>query len=66
MLSVKKLLSKNGQISLEFSILMITVVLAAVIVGYYMIETSLSIENTSINTINNTSNTILRVLSTVR
>ncbi|HIP15762.1 MAG TPA: class III signal peptide-containing protein, partial [Methanothermococcus okinawensis] len=31
MLSVKKLLSKNGQISLEFSILMITVVLAAVI-----------------------------------
>jgi len=66
MLSVKKLLSKNGQISLEFSILMITVVLAAVIVGYYMIETSLSIRDTSINTINNTSNTILRVLSTVR
>ena len=65
MLSVKKLLSKNGQISLEFSILMITVVLAAVIVGYYMIKASLSIRDNSINTINNTSNTILRVLSTV-
>jgi len=65
MLSLKKLLSKNGQISLEFSLLMMTVILAAVIVGYYMIETSLDVKNTTISTVNNTSNTIIQTLSTV-
>ena len=65
MLSLKKLLSKNGQISLEFSLLIMTVILAAVIVGYHMIETSLDIKNTTISTVNNTSNTIIQTLSTV-
>ncbi|MBW9223759.1 class III signal peptide-containing protein [Methanothermococcus sp. SCGC AD-155-E23] len=62
---IKKLLSKRGQLSLEFSILMMTVVLAAVVVGYYMIETSLYIQNTSIETIDNVSSATLRVLSRV-
>lgn len=65
MLSLKKLLSKNGQISLEFSLLMMTVILAAVIVGYYMIETSLDIRDAQMETINDTSNTIIQTLSTV-
>ena len=65
MLSLKKLLSQNGQISLEFSLLIMTVILAAVIVGYYMIETSLDVKNTTISTVNNTSNTIIQTLSTV-
>ena len=65
MLFLKKLLSKNGQISLEFSLLMMTVILAAVIVGYYMIETSLDIRDAQMETINDTSNTIIQTLSTV-
>ena len=65
MFSLKKLLSNNGQISLEFSILMIAVIVAGVIVGYYMIETSQNVRDTNMDTINRTSNTILQVLSTV-
>ena len=65
MLSLKKLFSKKGQISLEFSILMMTVVLAAVIAGYYMIEAAMDIRNISIDTINRTSNAVLHALSTV-
>ncbi|AXI24756.1 hypothetical protein CFE53_00650 [Methanofervidicoccus sp. A16] len=65
MLSLKKLFSKKGQISLEFSILMMTVVLAAVVAGYYMIEAAMDIRNTSIDTINRTSNAVLHALSTV-
>ena len=61
----KKLISKRGQISLEFSLLMMTVILAAVIVGYHMIEVSVDIRDTHMETINDTSNAILRVLSTV-
>lgn len=62
---LKMLFSKNGQISLEFSILMMAVVLAGIIVGYYMIETSLDIRDTYIDTINRTSNRVLQALSTV-
>ena len=65
MLSLKKLFSKKGQISLEFSILMMTVVLAAVVAGYYMIEAAMDIRNISIDTINRTSNAVLYALSTV-
>jgi len=65
MLSLKKLFSKKGQISLEFSILMMTVVLAAVVAGYYMIEAAMDIRNISIDTINRTSNAVLHALSTV-
>jgi len=61
----KKLISKRGQISLEFSILMMTVILAGVIVGYYMIKTSLDIRDAQMETINDTSNTVLQTLSTV-
>ena len=65
MLFLKKLLSKNGQISLEFSLLMMTVILAAVIVGYHMIEVSQDIKDDYMDMINSTSNTIIQTLSTV-
>ena len=65
MLSLKKLFSKKGQISLEFSLLMMTVVVAAVVAGYYMIEAAMDIRNISIDTINRTSNAVLHALSTV-
>ncbi|HID47356.1 MAG TPA: class III signal peptide-containing protein [Methanothermococcus okinawensis] len=65
MLSLKKLLSKKGQISLEFTILMMTVVLAAVIVGYYMIKVALHSKEVSISTIDHTSNLVLQTLSRV-
>jgi len=65
MLSLEKLISKKGQISLEFSLLMMTVVVAAVVAGYYMIEASLNIRDTSMEVINRTSNAVLQALSTV-
>ncbi|HIQ32787.1 MAG TPA: class III signal peptide-containing protein [Methanothermococcus okinawensis] len=64
-MGIKKLLSKRGQLSLEFTLLMLAVVTAAVVVGYHMIKTSLHVKNASIEMINTTSSATLQVLSKV-
>ncbi|MBP2143564.1 uncharacterized protein (UPF0333 family) [Methanococcus voltae] len=61
----KKLFSKKAQISLEFSILIGAVIAAAAILGYYMIDVSQKIQDSSISSINNTSNAALDGLKNV-
>ncbi|MBW9220710.1 class III signal peptide-containing protein [Methanothermococcus sp. SCGC AD-155-M21] len=61
-----KLISQRGQLSMEFSILMMAVVVAASIVGYNMIKSAIEVKNTSMETINGTSNTIMEELSVVK
>ncbi|ABR54499.1 conserved hypothetical protein [Methanococcus vannielii SB] len=60
-----KFFSNKGQISLEFSVLVLAVIAAAVILGYNIILTSKSIQESNINTINNTHNTAINILSEV-
>ncbi|MBP2172566.1 class III signal peptide-containing protein [Methanococcus voltae] len=61
----KKLFSKKAQISLEFSILIGAVIAAAAILGYYMIDVSQKIQDSSISSMNNTSNVALEGLKNV-
>ena len=60
-----KLISQRGQLSMEFSILMMAVIIAASIVGYHMIKSAMDVRDTSMETINGTSNTIMEELSVV-
>ncbi|AEH06345.1 class III signal peptide-containing protein [Methanothermococcus okinawensis] len=62
---IKKIYSQRGQISLEFSILMFAGITAAVVLGYYMIKSSIDVKNTNINTINKTSDATMNALKTV-
>ncbi|WP_456472460.1 class III signal peptide-containing protein [Methanocaldococcus sp.] len=55
----------RGQISLEFTIYMIVVVLSSVIVGYYLLTTGLTIKDTSVSLINRSANTAKELLSRV-
>jgi len=61
-----KLISQRGQISMEFSILMMAVVIAASIVGYNMIKSAIEVRDISMETINRTSNNIMEKLSVVK
>ena len=61
-----KLISQRGQLSMEFSILMMAIIVAASIVGYHMITSAIEVRDTSMETINGTSNTIMEKLSVVK
>ena len=57
--------SKRGQISIEFGLLVATLVLSAVIVAYYLVVSSVGVRNAHIDAINKTSNVAEKVLSRV-
>ena len=57
--------SKRGQISIEFALLVATLVLSAVIVAYYLVVSSVGVRNAHIDAINKTSNVAEKVLSRV-
>ncbi|MCS3901121.1 class III signal peptide-containing protein [Methanococcus voltae] len=61
----KRLFSKKAQISLEFSLLIGAVIAAAAILGYYILDVSQTIQDSSIKSINNTSNQALNDLKNV-
>lgn len=60
-----KFFSNRGQISLEFSVLVLAVITAAIILGYHIIVTSKAVQESNIETINNTHNTAMDALSEV-
>ncbi|WP_457611746.1 class III signal peptide-containing protein [Methanocaldococcus sp.] len=55
----------RGQISLEFTLYMVIVVLSSIIVGYYLIKTGLTIRDTSVSLTNESANTAKELLSRV-
>ncbi|AIJ05091.1 hypothetical protein JH146_0240 [Methanocaldococcus bathoardescens] len=62
MISIK---SNKGQISLEFSLLVMVVVLSAIIVSYYLISTAIETKKANVEIINQSSNVAEKVLSNV-
>jgi len=62
---IKKIYSSRGQISLELSILMIAVITAAVILGYYMLKSAINVKKMDMDTINKSSNATITALETV-
>jgi uncharacterized protein (UPF0333 family) len=62
---IKKICSSKGQISLEFSILMLAVITAAVILGYYMLKSAINVKKMNIDTINKSSNATMTALEKV-
>jgi uncharacterized protein (UPF0333 family) len=62
---IYKMLSVKGQISMEFSILMLAGLVAAVVAGYYLIISSKDIGDANIDTINHTYNTTMGALNKV-
>jgi uncharacterized protein (UPF0333 family) len=62
MLSIK---SNRGQVSIEFSLLIMTVVLSAMIVGYYLVSSSVGVRDAHLEAINKTSNVAKDVLNKV-
>jgi uncharacterized protein (UPF0333 family) len=62
---VRKIYSSRGQISLELSILMIAVITAAVILGYYMLKSAINVKKMDMDTINKSSNATITALETV-
>ena len=57
--------SKRGQVSIEFALLVATLVLSAVIVAYYLLVSSVGVRNAHMDAINKTSNVAESVLSRV-
>jgi len=57
--------SKRGQVSIEFALLITTLVLSAVIVAYYLVVSSVGVRGAHIDAINKTSNVAESVLSRV-
>jgi len=57
--------SKRGQVSIEFALLVTTLVLSAVIVAYYLVVSSVGVRDAHIDSINKTSNVAESVLSSV-
>lgn len=53
---MKFIKSNKGQISLEFSLLVMVVVLSAIIVSYYLIKTAIETRNANMDVINQSSN----------
>ncbi|XRO74629.1 class III signal peptide-containing protein [Methanocaldococcus sp. 28A] len=63
---IKKFIKSNeGQISLEFSMLVMVVILSALIVGYYLISTAIETKKANIVVINQSSKVAENTLSTV-
>jgi uncharacterized protein (UPF0333 family) len=63
--ALKKFFSKRGQLSLEFSVLVLAVITAAILLGYHLIVSSKAVQESNIDTINNTHNTAIDALSEV-
>ncbi len=61
----KKLKSNKGQISLEFSLLVMVVILSAIIISYYLISTAVETKKANMEVINQSANTAKDVLSKV-
>jgi uncharacterized protein (UPF0333 family) len=57
--------SNKGQISLEFSILVMVVILSAIIVSYYLIKTAVETKDANVEVINESYDTTKNVLSNV-
>ncbi|AAB99411.1 TPA: class III signal peptide-containing protein [Methanocaldococcus jannaschii] len=62
---MKFIKSNKGQISLEFSLLVMVVVLSAIIVSYYLIKTAIETRNANMDVINQSSNVAEKSLSNV-
>ncbi len=62
---IKFIKSNRGQISLEFSMLIMVIIVSALIVSYYLISTAIDVRKADIATINATSNAAKDALSTV-
>ncbi|ABO34626.1 conserved hypothetical protein [Methanococcus maripaludis C5] len=63
--ALKKFFSNKGQLSLEFSVLILAVITAAILLGYHLIVSSKAVQESNIDTINNTHNTAMDALSEV-
>ncbi|MBA2861248.1 class III signal peptide-containing protein [Methanococcus maripaludis] len=63
--ALKKFFSNRGQLSLEFSVLILAVITAAILLGYHLIVSSKAVQESNIDTINNTHNTAMDALSEV-
>ncbi len=61
----KKLKSNKGQISLEFSLLVMVVILSAIIISYYLISTAVETKKANMEVINQSANTAKDALSKV-
>ncbi|XRP97213.1 class III signal peptide-containing protein [Methanocaldococcus sp. 16A] len=57
--------SNKGQISLEFSMIVMVVILSALIVGYYLISTAIETKKANVEIINHSSNVAEEALSKV-
>ena len=57
--------SERGQVSIEFSLLVATLVLSAVIVAYYLVVSSVGVKDAHMDAINKTSSVAESVLSRV-
>ena len=57
--------SNKGQISLEFSILVMVVILSAIIVSYYLIKTAVETKDANVEVINESYSTAKNALSNV-
>jgi len=62
---INKLCSSRGQISMEFSILMLVVITAATIVGYHMLKSAVDVRDMNVNTINKSANITITALEKV-
>ena len=62
---IRKIYSSRAQISMEFSILVVAVIVGATIVGYYMLKSAIVVKDTNVDIIEKTSNITMKVLKTV-
>lgn len=62
---INKLYSSRGQISMEFSILMLVVITAAAIVGYHMLKSAVDVKKMNVDTINKSANITITALEKV-
>ncbi|ACX72279.1 MAG: class III signal peptide-containing protein [Methanococci archaeon] len=61
----KSIKSDKGQISLEFSLLAMVVIVSAIIVSYYLIKSAIYTKDTNMEVINQSSNVAESVLTNV-
>jgi uncharacterized protein (UPF0333 family) len=62
---IRKIYSSRAQVSMEFSILVVAVIVGATIVGYYMLKSAIVVKDTNVDIIEKTSNITMKVLKTV-
>ena len=62
---IRKIYSSRAQISMEFSMLVVAVIVGATIVGYYMLKSAIVVKDTNVDIIEKTSNITMKVLKTV-